>query len=261
MTLTTATDVATIRKAAEISTDILDTLRTSLSVGIYPSQIEEKAWQLSTKYKVTPSFFGVSNRHYGKYKYSCCISVNEEILHGIPSNTRKMQSGDVVKLDFGIIYNGYYTDHCYTFILGEPSEEDLRLVQTSKKATESAMMMAIHGNRIGDIGSVMHSIAQKQGYDVLKDYVGHGIGKHLHEDPDVPAYGIAGHGEILKEGMALCIESQVVSGTDLTITQPNGWTIISADGKKASMFEYMVIVRQQKPEVLTKMEDWPIVIG
>jgi methionyl aminopeptidase len=187
--------------------------------------------------------------------------VNEEILHGIPSNTRKMQSGDVVKLDFGIIYNGYYTDHCYTFILGEPSEEDLRLVQTSKKATESAMMMAIHGNRIGDIGSVMHSIAQKQGYDVLKDYVGHGIGKHLHEDPDVPAYGIAGHGEILKEGMALCIESQVVSGTDLTITQPNGWTIISADGKKASMFEYMVIVRQQKPEVLTKMEDWPIVIG
>lgn len=261
MIIYSSVEEAKIRKAGEISTVILDEMRQNLKIGTLPSEIERITWDLCKKHHVIPSFYGVKNGHLSKYRYSTCISVNDEILHGIPSSKRPFANGDVVKLDFGINYKGYNTDHCYTFILGDASPKDLKLVKTAKLATESALKLAVPGNTTGDIGSTMFYIARDNGYDVLKDFVGHGIGTSLHEEPDIPAYGIPGRGDKLVEGMVICIESQVVTGTDETIIDPNGWTVKSADGEKSAMFEYMVIVRKNKPEILTQMSSWPVQIN
>lgn len=260
MFIQTKEEETKIRKAALISTEILNEMRKALRVGIYPADIEKLAWDLCRKNNVDPSFYGVEGEDGSRYKYSCCISVNDEILHGIPSKERMFQSGDVVKLDFGIVYKGMHTDHCYTFILGTPSPADLKLVRTSKSATETAMRMAVHGATVGDLGASMYGISRSGGYDVLKNFVGHGIGYGLHEEPEIAAYGNPGRGEKLFDGMVICVECQLVAGTDQTITSPNGWTVSSADGKKSSMFEYMVIVRKNKPEILTPMQEWDIII-
>jgi len=248
-------------EAAAISTGILRDLSRELKIGVLPSDVEKYCWDLCKRNSVQPAFYGVTNGHKSKYAYSCCISVNEEVLHGIPSPTRKLESGDVVKLDFGIIYKGLNTDQCYTFIVGVPRPEDEQLVRISKLATETAMKFAVTGNTVGDIGEPMYNLVLQGGYDVLKDYVGHSVGYSLHEDPDVPAYGISGRGQRLIEGQVLCIESQVVAGSDRTYIDRNGWTIKTVDSKRTSMFEYMVVVKKDKPLILTPMQEWDIVIS
>ncbi len=246
-------------KAGETSTHILQLMSKQLKVGVLPSDIEKYCWELCKQSNVRPSFYRAPNGHL-KYNYSCCISVNEEILHGIPSSSRVFQKGDIVKLDFGIVYKGLYTDQCYTFIVEKASKENEKLVRISKLATETALKFAVSGNTIGDIGEPMYNLALQGGYDILKEYVGHSIGLSLHEEPDIPAYGIAGRGKRLQEGLVICIESQVVAGSDQTYTDENNWTVKTVDGKQTSMFEYMVIVKKDKPLILTPMQDWNIFI-
>jgi methionyl aminopeptidase len=248
------------QQASKISTDILWELSRFLKVGIYPAELEKQAWELSEKNKVKPAFYGVKvGKH--TYQHSINVSVNEEVLHAIPSSTRKIESGDIIKIDMGIIYQGLYTDQCFTFIVGSPkSQQDLNLVKIAKMATETAMNQAKVGNKTGDIGYAMETVANMAGYSVLHQYIGHGLGKSLHEAPEVPPYGQKGTGEKLKTGQVITVESQVMSGVPEVYVADDNWTVISKDKKPAAMFEYMVIV-DSEPIILTPMQDWDIVVG
>lgn len=248
------------REATRLSTKILRELANSLEIGKYPKDIDDYCRKLCKKYNVSPAFEGVEMNG-SVFPASCNVNVNDEVLHAIPSKKRAFQKGDIIKIDFGLIKNGYYTDQCYTFVLGEYKDPvDERLVNTAKLATEEALKRAIHGNKTGDLGNVMWSIANLSGFDVLKNYVGHGVGNSLHEYPPVPAYGEPGTGHKLEDGMVFCVESQIVAGTDETFITDDEWTVKTKDGKNSAMFEYIVCVGKKKAEIFTDMFDWPILI-
>jgi methionyl aminopeptidase len=259
MKIKTPQQAESIRKAALLATKIVSELSNQLAVGSFPSQLEKFAWELCKEHNVQPAFFGVKGQK-NNYEYSCCISVNDQILHGIPSSTRALQDGDIVKIDFGLIMDGYYTDQCFTFIVGQPNQQDLRLVNIARLATETAVKKAISGTPAGDLGHTMEAIAQAAGFDTLKMFVGHGIGSSLHEYPEVPSFGPAGEGDILQKDMVICVECQVVGGSGEIYIADDGWTVMSADGNRGAMFEYMVIVGDTEPEILTPMLNWQVQI-
>jgi len=244
-----------IREAADISMDILFELGQHVKAGTKTANIDNLADELCKKYHVKPAFKEVPD-----YYNATCISVNDEVLHGIPNQKNVLKIGDIVKIDFGIVYKGYYTDHCWSFAVENVSKEDMKLLLSSKEATENAVKKAVSGNYTGDLGYEMSKAAKKGNLNTVKEYVGHGIGKNLHDYPDIPSYGTKGTGDLLKDGMVICIECQVVNGSGKVYISPNGWTLKSIEGGKAGMYEYMVIVRDNEPEVLTPMFDWPIVI-
>jgi len=255
MTIKKPKEEKLIREAADISMRILFELGQSVRKGTKTIDIDNLAGKLCKEYGVKPAFKSVKG-----YNYNTCISINDEVLHGIPDQIDVLKFGDLVKIDFGIIYKRFYTDHCWTFAVEEVSKKDMKLLKTSKKATENAIKKAVSGNYTGDLGYEMNRTAKKYGYNTVKEYVGHGIGKNLHEDPEIPSYGDRGIGELLTDGMVICVECQVIDGSGKTVTSSNGWTVKSLEGGKAGMYEYMVIVRDNKPEILTPMFDWPIII-
>lgn len=260
MIIKTEQDKQKIKQAAQLATDIVRQLGLMLKPGVMPSLLEKKAWQLCEENGVEPSFFNVPGSK-NAYGYSCCISVNDEVLHGIPSSSRVIKQGDIVKIDFGIIMDGYYTDQCFTFIVGEPADTEIhKLAKVGRLATETAMRKAIAGIKAGDLGYTMETIARASGLDTLKMFVGHGIGRGLHEPPEVPSFGPASSGETLKAGMVICVECQVVQGDGDVYVEDDGWTIKTADGGYGAMFEYMVIVGKDKPEIITPMQEWKIIV-
>lgn len=250
-----------IRKAAEIATHIIENASKHIKIGALPIEIDEFIGEECKKYKARPSFKGVQMSGASPYAYNSCIGVNDEVLHAIPSSDRKLQAGDIVKIDFGLIYNGFYTDQCFTFAIPPLSIGDIMLINTGKSAVENAVAQAIAGNKTGDLGYQMYNTATKAGFSVLLDYVGHGIGKSLHEPPEIPAYGEKGKGDTLKKGMVVCVECQVVEGDGETYIEENGWTIKTVNGGKGVMFEYMVIIGEKKPEIITPMQNWKSVLS
>jgi methionyl aminopeptidase len=258
MIIETEDQLRTYRKAAQISTEIMAQLRDALKPGLYPIELDTLAGELCKKNKVLAAFKGVVQSG-NTYHHNSCISVNDEILHGIPSDKRALQVGDLVKVDFGIIYQGLFTDHCFTVAIGKATPQDEKLLRVGREAVLKAVDLAVTGTRTGDLGFMMHKTATRAGFDVLKQYIGHGIGTTLHNEPEIPAWGKKGRGELLKKNMVICVEAQVVAGTDETYTDKNGWTIKSADGANGVMFEYMVRV-DDEPEILTNTVDWPLVV-
>jgi len=255
MTIKKPREEKLIREATDISMKILFELGQNVRKGVLTADIDSLADELCKKYRVKPAFKEVPG-----YSNATCISVNDEVLHGIPNQKRPLEVGDLVKIDFGIIHKGYYTDHCWTFAVENVSKEDMKLLKASKEATENAVQQAIAGNYTGDLGYQMTKTARKYGFNTAKEYVGHGIGKTLHDYPDIPSYGEKGTGDFLENGMVVCVECQVIDGSGKTFVTSNGWTVKSVEGGKAGMYEYMVLIRDDGPEVLTPMFDWPIVI-
>lgn len=247
------------REAAQKATSILEEASKQIKPGVYPLEIDEYFKKLCDKHGVKPSFYGVSNGD-SIYKHNSCISVNDVTLHGIPDNKRKLQEGDIVKLDFGIIDNGLYTDQCFTFSVGQPTDADKSLMEAGKKATEAALPLAVTGTHSGDLGNAMRTTAQKHGFDVIKGFVGHGIGNSLWEPPQIDPHGKPDTGSVLEKGMVICIECQVVAGNIAMQTDPDGWTVRTKDGKNSVMVEYMVVVDDKKPHILTPMQEWPQVL-
>jgi methionyl aminopeptidase len=246
------------KHATQISMEILRALYDATAEGIYPAQLDEKAFELCKKYRVKPSFLGVRG-HKDNYQYASCIYVNDIVVHGIPSATRPIQSGDLVKLDFGIIADTYYTDHCVTVGVGNVKNKDLKLLEVGKQAVLNGVNQAITGQTTGDIGFAIESTARKNGFNTIKHYIGHGIGHSLHEDPEVPATGKKSSGTQLKEGHVICVEAQVVAGKPEIYMEDDGWTVRSEDGKNSVMFEYMTVVGKNGPEILTDTRDWPLI--
>lgn len=226
--------------------------------GVLPIEIDQKADHLCKKYNVKSSFFGVPG-HRSPYSYNSCISLNDEAVHGIPSSTRQIQPGDLVKLDFGIISQSYVTDHCVTVGITKVKNKDYKLLEVGKQAVLYGVAQAKTGQTAGDIGYAIESTARAHKFDTIKHYIGHGIGHKLHEEPEVPATGHPKSGATLKEGQVLCIEAQIVAGKPSISMDTDGWTVRTKDGKNAVMFEYMTIVRDGEPEILTDTRDWPLV--
>lgn len=232
------------RKAGEISSEILRELGSSIKVGLTPLDIEDLAQKLCKQYKVKPSFATVPG-----YDYATCISVNDCILHGMPNDT-PFKDGDLVKIDFGIIYKGLFTDHCWTWGVDEISKEDKKLMEAGREATENGCKQAVVGNRTGDISHALRSTAKRYGYTTLEEFTAHGIGHSLWEEPVIMSFGKTNTGDLLKDGMVICVECQVTESNDIYIAK-NGWDVMSSGGFKGSMFEYMGIVRDNEFVKLT----------
>ncbi|MCD4756440.1 type I methionyl aminopeptidase [bacterium] len=226
-----------LREAGGVSSDILRTLGENIDIGITPLDLEKLAQDMCREYKVKPSFMTVPG-----YDYATCISVNDCILHGIPNET-PFKEGDLVKIDTGIVYKGFCTDHCWTWGVGKISDEDKNLMKVGREATENGCEQAIAGNKVGDISHALRSTAIKYGYTTLEECAAHGIGKTLHEEPEILSFGEPNTGELLKDGMVICVECQVVTNLG-TYVSTNGWDILSSDGSNGSMYEYMGIVRK-----------------
>jgi methionyl aminopeptidase len=185
-----------------------------------------------------------------KYPFALCVSINEEVVHGLPSN-RKLKNGDIVGLDFGVYYKGYYTDMAKTVGVGEISKQDENLINVTRKSLEEAISFTHAGIRLGDLGQEIQKNVEENKYEVIRDCVGHGVGKNIHEEPSIPNYGQAGTGPVLKEGMTLAIEPMASAGTYEVITKDDGWTIVTADGSRSAHFEHTIAVTNNGSAILT----------
>ncbi len=190
--------------------------------------------------------------HYMGYPASLCVSVNEQVIHGIPGR-RVLKAGDVVSLDLSLSYDGYCADSTITVACGSVSAEDEHLIETTRKSLYAGIDAARVGARLGDIGHAVQQVVESQGMSVVRDYVGHGIGTELHEDPEVPNYGKSGTGLKLKEGLVIAIEPMVNAGSSVIRTLNDGWTVVTVDGRKSAHFEHTVAVTAQGPVILTQL--------
>lgn len=241
-------DLQQMRVAARAAAEIVAELGKMAVPGATAGQIEARARELCQKHGVEPNFLG-----YQGYEYATCISVNEEAVHAFPLESKVFQEGDLVSIDFGTRFNGYNSDHCRTFAVGEPTPKHKKLLEVGEAAVENAIKQAMIGKRIGDISAAMQQTAEQAGFSIVKQYIGHGIGKKLHEWPEVPAFGEPGTGPALEANMVICVECQVCELSDELVTGKDGWTASTKDGGFAVMFEHMVCITPGGPEVMTRL--------
>jgi methionyl aminopeptidase len=246
------------RDACKISLEIMASVRESVAVGITTSELNKITGEECQKRNVKPAFYKVRN-HNGIFGHNACIYKNDVAVHGIP-DSEPLASGDLLTYDFGIIYKGLHTDHCYTVGVGDVSKDDRKLLEVGKLAVVTSIKQAVAGNYTGDIGNAIEEIARMSSFDTLKEYIGHGIGKNLHEVPEIPAHGEPGKGEKLKENMIICVEAQVTAGSAAVYTDKDSWSVRTKDGSNCVMFEYMVRVGREEPEILTDNRDWAVTI-
>ena len=238
-------EIEKIRTSSRIVAEILKELESYVRPGIRTIDLERSADELAARKKVRPAFKG-----YNGFPYGLCISVNEEVVHGMPSN-RILREGDIISLDYGVYHDGYYGDAAITVPVGVVSEESLRLMQVTKESLYKGINESREGNRLGDISSAIQAHVESAGFSVVRDFVGHGIGKSLHEDPQVPNYGVKGRGILLKKGMVLAIEPMVNAGTYNVKVLSDNWTVVTEDGKFSAHFEHSVAITKNGPEILT----------
>lgn len=241
------TEIELMREAGKIAAAALAEAGNRIKDGVTTAEIDAFIRSFIEKHGATPSFL-----NYQGFPASSCISLNAEVIHGIPSRERVIHEGDIVSIDVGAYKKGYHSDTAYTFYCGNVSENARRICEVTKSARDKGIEAAVIGNRIGDIGSAVESEALAHGYAVLRDYTGHGVGSDLHEAPDVPNYGRAGHGVRLCEGMTIAIEPMLTEGSEKVYTLPNGWTVLTADGKLSAHYEHTVAITSNGAEILTQ---------
>jgi len=246
MIFKTNEQVEEMRKSALLVSRTLTEIASLLRPGITTLSIDKKIGEIIRDNQAIPSFL-----HYKGYPFNSCISVNDVVVHGFPGNN-ELREGDIVSIDIGVILNGWHGDHAYTFAIGDPGEAALKLIRVTKESLYKGIEKAVAGNRIGDIAfAIQEHTERKNGYGVVRELVGHGLGKSLHEDPQVPNYGKRGSGPKLKEGLVLAIEPMINMGTREVFTEEDGWTVRTKDGKPSVHFEHDVCVRKGKADILS----------
>ena len=238
--------IALMKKAGRITAEALLLAKDLIRPGISTKEIDKKMHDFIIKSGATPSFLG-----YGGFPGSACISINNEVIHGIPSDRVILNDGDIVKIDVGACYRGYNGDSARTFAVGKVSDEALKLISVTEGSFYEAMKYAKAGNRVGDIGSAIENFVISHGFSVVKTYVGHGVGAELHEEPSVPNYGRAGRGVRLYSGMTLAIEPMVNAGCEDVRVLKDGWTVTTADGKLSAHYENSICITDSDPILLT----------
>lgn len=242
----TEEEVGYMKKSATLVSSTLTEVAKILKPGMTTLQIDQLCKDFVLDHKAIPSFY-----NYRGYPFNICASVNDVVVHGLPDNTA-LKAGDIVSIDLGVILNGWHGDHAYTFILGEVKEEVLQLVRVTKESLYKGIEKAIVGNRIGDIAyAIQEHTERKHGYGVVHELVGHGLGRSMHEDPQVPNYGKRGTLTKLKENMVLAIEPMINLGTREVYTEEDGWTVRTRDGKPSVHFEHDVCVKKGKALILS----------
>ena len=239
--------LALMKKAGRITAEALLVARDMIRPGISTKEIDKKIHDFIVKSGAVPSFLG-----YGGFPGSACISIGDEVIHGIPSEKRILKEGDIVKIDVGARYRGYNGDSARTYPVGKVSEEALRLISVTERSFYEAMKVAKAGNRVGDIGFAVENFVISNGFSVVRDYVGHGLGKDLHEEPEVPNYGRAGRGARLYSGMTLAIEPMVNVGGYGVKVMADGWTVKTLDGSLSAHYENSIAITDSEPIVLTE---------
>ncbi|MDE5637277.1 MAG: type I methionyl aminopeptidase [Alistipes sp.] len=217
-----------------------------IAPGVTTKQLDTLAEEFIRSHGAVPAFLG-----YMGYPASLCISVNDRVVHGIPSDKCVLKEGDIVSVDCGTFLKGFVGDSAYTFAVGEVSDEARQLMEVTKEALYKGTAQAKAGNRVGDISAAVQEYAESFGYGVVRELEGHGCGRKMHEDPGVPNYGARGRGPLLKEGMVICIEPMITMGNKAVVFERDGWTVRTRDGKPAAHYEFAVAVRKGGPDVLT----------
>lgn len=241
-----ARELEIMREAGQIVRRVHEALAHAVKPGVTTQELDRLAETLIRDAGGVPTFKG-----YHGYPASICASVNDQVVHGIPG-PRRLQDGDVIAIDLGVTFKGYVADSAYTHPVGRVSAENQRLLEVTATSLEKAIAKCYPGNRLSDIGHAVQSYVESQGFSVVRDYSGHGIGANLHEDPEIPNFGPPGRGPILKPGMVLAIEPMVNAGTWQVRTLPDEWTVVTVDGMYSAHFEHTVAITENGPETLTK---------
>ena len=232
-------------EAGRIVKDTLFLMEECIKPGISTKELDEIAEDYIRSQGAVPGFKGLYD-----YPSTICISIEDEVVHGLPSD-KKLNEGEIVGIDVGSIYKGYYGDHAKSFAVGEISTEKRKLLEVTKKCLEIGINKAIPGNRIGDIGNAIQEYAESNGYGVVRELVGHGIGTKLHEEPQIPNYGTAGTGPCIDVGMCFAIEPMINMGSKEVYTKSDGWTICTKDGLPSAHFEHTITITEGGPQILT----------
>lgn len=241
-------EIEVMKGASRIVAEILLELREIVRDGITTAEVDRIAEELTLKKKAKPAFKG-----YRGFPASICVSVNEEVVHGIPSPKRVLKTGDVVGLDFGVIYDGYYGDSAMTVPIGRITRELEHLLKITEQCLYKAIEQAVPGNFISDISAAVQTLADANNYGIVREFCGHGIGRALHEDPPVLNYVQNGKGPKIKPGFVLAIEPMINLGTEKVKVLDDGWTVITADGKPSAHFEHTIAVTRDGPVILTRV--------
>lgn len=244
--LRSAEEVARIREACLVVHEVLEELARAAVAGATTFDLDRIALERTRARGAAPAFLG-----YHGYPAALCISVNDEVVHGIPSPRRVLREGDIVGLDFGVVKDGFYGDAARTVAVGAVPEAAARLVEVTRDALAAGIAAARSGNRVGDIGAAVQALVEERGFSVVRDFVGHGIGRRLHEPPQIPNFGRPGTGETLRPGMVLAIEPMVNAGGPEVEVLDDGWTAVTGDGSLSAHFEHTVAVTENGPEILT----------
>jgi methionyl aminopeptidase len=241
-----AKEVQKIWQSSQIVKETLELIESNIKIGITTFELDRIAEDYIRSQGAVPSFKGL----YG-FPSTLCISINDEVVHGIPGK-RKLKDGDIVGVDVGAYKNGYHGDHAKTFQVGNVSKETQRLLKVTEECLYKGIAQAIPGNRIGDISHAVQKHAELNGFTVVRELVGHGIGVDLHEEPQIPNYGKAGAGPLIKEGMCFAIEPMINAGTQKVYTKRDNWTVSTEDGKPSAHFEHTITVTNKETRILTK---------
>ena len=239
-------EVEIIAKACEVTGQILKELPNVIHAGMSTWELDQWIENYIIKHGQIPAFKG-----YGGFPATACISVNEELIHGIPSKKKIIHEGDIVSVDLGTIYKDFYSDAARTFSVGKVSDIDERLIKTAEESFWAGIKFAREGNRLGDISHEIQRYVEAAGFSVIRDYVGHGVGRDMHEDPPVPNYGKAGHGPKLVPGMVLAIEPMIAEGDYDVEVLDNDWTVVMCDGSNSAHYENTIVITEAEPRVLT----------
>ena len=246
VTVKTAEEIGLMRKANQIVRDTPDLLEEKIKPGMTTKQLDKIAHDYITGCNAIPSFLG-----YDGYPASACISIDDEVVHGIPSSERYIEEGQIVSVDIGSVYKGYNGDAARTFAIGRISDEKQKLIDVTKQSFFEGVKILREGVRLGDLGHAIQTYVEANGFSVVRALVGHGIGTDMHEDPEVPNYGRAGHGLRLKANMTIAIEPMVNAGTFDVSLLDDGWTVVTADGKPSAHYENTVAITENGVDILS----------
>lgn len=253
--LKTEDEIELMRQANRLVGSTLGELAKHIKSGVTTLQLDRIAEEYIRDNGAIPTFKGFPNPFGGPFPASICTSVNDVVVHGIPDDRTILKDGDIISVDCGVLLDGYNGDSCYTFCVGEVSGEVRQLLDTTKKALYQGIEEAVAGNHLEDIGCAVQESCEARGYGVVRELTGHGIGRDMHEDPQVPNYGRRGHGVLLKSGMCLAIEPMITMGDRAIRLMSDRWTIRTADGKPAAHFEHTIAIRKGCADILSSFEE------
>jgi methionyl aminopeptidase len=241
-------EIAALREAGRINTRALEAVRQLIRPGVTTAELDAAAEEVIRKHGASPTFKGYPGP--SPYPGSICVSINEQLVHGIPGK-RKLQAGDIVSVDCGSTFDGFVGDSAFTVGVGEISSLAQRLIEVTEQALYKGISMMRDGNRVGDVSAAIQVFVENAGFNVTREYTGHGVGRQMHEGPQVPNYGIAGRGQVLRKGMTIALEPMVLVGTSQTRVLPDQWTVVSADGSLTAHWEHSVAITDGEPLILT----------